>query len=436
MVQVYNTLMSNMDVINTDLTLGIVLLDLDFDRTPEVLVTKYARDVNVTFGNVDNEVADVDIYRIENDNLLYIDTLYNYNTIIYELGNILGLKTLEDGSKAWFNMSYKNRDTKVTSDTDYLFTLNGNKLEFQEVFGGDADENYRYFGEEMIFEEEAFIDDRDGSENIRYSFGDFASGFGKWEVVGNMKQAYCEDMKESSFNLYSDWLSHTEAYSKSYKLPLTDRMLSYNIAYLVDSFFLGSYNANTQYFEYRFLGDYAKPVIYLYPTVQTDISVKIDIDGSLTCTYPEYKDGWSVTANPDGTLINKADGREYSYLYWEGKGRANWNFSKGFVVKGTDTISFLQEKLEYLGLNARELNEFIVYWLPLMKDNKYNLISFQTTAYENNVKLEISPEPDNVLRVFMAYKPLGKYIEIPEQELNTFKRSGFTVVEWGGTEVK
>ena len=435
MLRVYNTLISNMDIINTGLTLGITLLDLDFDKTPEVLVTKYSTDINVTFGNEENEVADVDIYRIENNNLLYIDTLYNYHTVIYELGNILGLKTLEDGSNAWFNMSYKNRDTGITSDTDYLFTLNGNELKFQEVFGTDADGNYRYFGEPMVFTEETIILG-DLGETTFYSWGNYKQMRADWEIVGKAKQDYCEDMKETSFDLYSDWLSHTEAYEKSYKLPLTDRMLSYNIAYLVDSFYLGSYNSNKQYFEYRFLGDYAKPIIYLYPTVQTDISVQISLNGKLTCTYPEYNDGWNVTANPDGTLINKADGREYSYLYWEGKGNANWDFSKGFVVKGVDTIEFLQEKLEYLGLTARELNEFIVYWLPLMKDNKYNLITFQTTEYENNAKLYINPEPDSVLRVFMAYKALDKYVEIPRQQLSTFSRSGFTVVEWGGTEVK
>ncbi len=435
MVRVYNALISDMNTVNTDSTLGITLLDLDFDKSPEVLVTRYSTDADVDFGNVDNEVADVDIYRIENGNLAYIGTLYNYHTVVYELGNIIGLKTLEDGSKAWFNMSYKNRDTGITSDTDYLFTLKGNELKFQEVFGKDADGNYRYFGEPMVFTSETITRGELGEETV-YSWGDYKQMFGPWEIVGKAKQDYCKDMKETSFNLYSDWLSHTEAHTKSYKLDLSDRMLSYNIAYLVDSFYLGSYNSNKQYFEYRFLGDYAKPVIYLYPTTQTDVSVKLELQGKLTCTYPEYNNGWNVTANPDGTLINKADGREYSYLYWEGKGNSNWDLSKGFVVKGEDTVKFLQEKLEYLGLTARELNEFIVYWLPLMKDNRYNLITFQTAIYENNAKLHITPEPDSILRVFMAYKALDKYVGIPEQQLNTFNRSGFSVIEWGGTEIK
>jgi hypothetical protein len=438
MLHVYNTLMSNMDLLNTESTLGITLLDLDFDNTPEVLATGYSEISAPLYEGSDTEAADVDIYRIENENLIYIGTLYNYHTVIYELGNVIGLKSLEDGSKAWFNMSYKNRNTGEVSDTDYLFTLEGNELKFQEVFSKDKEGNYYYFGEPMVFEHSSFTDVIYGEETTitMLSWGNYKSRYATWELIGKIKQGYCEDMQNTTFNLYSDWLSHTDPNNKSYKLQLTERMLSYNAAYLVDSFYLGSYDANKQYFEYKFLGDYAKPVIYLYPTKQEDVSVKIELNGILTCSYPEYDDGWNVTAHPDGTLINKSDGREYSYLYWEGKGAADWDMSKGFVVKGSDTISFLQDKLEYLGLTARELNDFIVYWLPLMKDNKYNLITFQTDAYENNARLYITPKPDSVLRVFMAYKALDNYIEVPEQRLSTFNRSGFAAVEWGGTEVK
>lgn len=180
----------------------------------------------------------------------------------------------------------------------------------------------------------------------------------------------------------------------------------------------------------------AKPVIYLYPEKATEVSVKLDYNGDFTCTYPEYNHGWHVVASPDGSLINKADDQEYSYLFWEGKSDIEYDFSKGFVVKGGDTKEFLQEKLSYMGLTPKEYNEFIVYWLPLMKDNPYNLISFQNQTYIDNAKLTITPNPDSILRVFMAYKPLNKEIEIEEQKLEPFVRSGFTVVEWGGSEIK
>jgi hypothetical protein len=179
-----------------------------------------------------------------------------------------------------------------------------------------------------------------------------------------------------------------------------------------------------------------KPVIYLYPTSQQTVSVKLDYKGELTCTYPEYKDEWKVKAQPDGTLTNLADNREYSYLYWEGVSNNNkWDMSKGFVVKGTETEKFLQEKLEYLGLTPKEYNEFIVYWLPIMKGNKYNLITFAGEDYENIARLNITPKPDSILRIMMLFKPLSNPVKLEEQELKSFVRTGFTVVEWGGTEV-
>ena len=181
----------------------------------------------------------------------------------------------------------------------------------------------------------------------------------------------------------------------------------------------------------------AKPVIYLYPPIQEEISVKVDYDGDMTCTYPEYRNGWKVIANPNGTLINLMDQKEYSYLFWEGIPNNNsWDMSKGFVVAGKETKDFLQEKLTTMGLSPKEYNEFIVYWLPKMQGNKYNLITFANKEYDQRVKLTVNPKPNSVLRVFMVYKPLNEFIDIEPQDLQPFNRSGFSVIEWGGTEVQ
>ena len=184
-------------------------------------------------------------------------------------------------------------------------------------------------------------------------------------------------------------------------------------------------------------GDYMlyKPVIYLYPEEETEVSVALTLTGELTCTYPTYKDGWRVTASPDGTLTD-AKGQTYNYLYWEGETGVEFDFSEGFCVKGEDTAAFLEEELEDLGLTRREANEFIVYWLPLMEQNPYNIISFQTQNYTDAAKLTVSPTPDTVLRVFMAWKGTEEFMELTEQELTVPERVGFTVVEWGGTEVE
>ena len=177
-----------------------------------------------------------------------------------------------------------------------------------------------------------------------------------------------------------------------------------------------------------------KPVIYLYPETETEVRVRLDYDGVLTCTYPAYEDGWTVTAAPDGTLTDAA-GKTYSYLYWEGEGPADYDFSKGFCVRGEDTAAFLEEALARLGLTRREANEFIVYWLPRMQDNPWNLIAFQDGAYTEKARLEIEPAPDTLIRVFMAWLPLEERIELPPQPLPTPARTGFTVVEWGGAEI-
>ena len=178
-----------------------------------------------------------------------------------------------------------------------------------------------------------------------------------------------------------------------------------------------------------------KPVIYLYPEQEKEVSVRLDYDGKLTCTYPEYDNGWHVTAAPDGRITDE-NGQEYNYLYWEGETEQEYDFSEGFCVAGEDTAEFLEDALDRLGLTRREANEFIVYWLPRMEQNEYNLISFQSEAYTDHARLSIQPEPDTVIRVFMAYKPVENEQEIPEQTLAAPERSGFTVVEWGGCELR
>jgi hypothetical protein len=242
---------------------------------------------------------------------------------------------------------------------------------------------------------------------------------------------------EPAYNLFPGLEGQYVLYSENSWL-LNEENIVPGIRRLADAF----YNGDDEFFRtteiyYNNGGAMCKPVIYLYPAEPTDIRVRVDFPngGYFTFTYPEYNRGWHIRAYPGGTIINKADGLEYSYLYWSGRGRVNWDFSSGFVVRGSDTVEFLREKLAYLGLTPREYNEFIVYFAPLMQDNNYNLIAFQTTAYEESARLHVSPEPDSILRVFMAYIALENYMNIPAQELERFERTGFSVIEWGGGRV-
>ena len=179
----------------------------------------------------------------------------------------------------------------------------------------------------------------------------------------------------------------------------------------------------------------AKPVIYLYPETTTEVSVELTLDGELTTVYPAYDNGWHITAQPDGTLTDSS-GREYYCLYWEGQSDAGFDMSQGFCVPGSDTAVFLEDALAQLGLTEREANEFIIYWLPQLEANPYNRITFQTNAYTDAAQLSVSPAPDTVIRVFMVWQGLEVPTEIEPQILTAPGRTGFTVVEWGGSEIK
>lgn len=178
-----------------------------------------------------------------------------------------------------------------------------------------------------------------------------------------------------------------------------------------------------------------KPVIYLYPQEKTKITVKLELSGDMTTAYPAYRDGWTVIADTDGTLTDE-QGMEYSYLYWEGNSDMACDFSKGFCIRGADTAHFLEGVLSEMGLTRREANEFIVYWLPKMEKNEFNVISFQGKNYSDSARLTVTPKPDAVIRVNMAWYGTEQPVTIEPQTFDQTARNGFTVVEWGGRECK
>lgn len=184
-----------------------------------------------------------------------------------------------------------------------------------------------------------------------------------------------------------------------------------------------------------------KPVIYLYPEKPSEIKVKLSFDGVVTATYPVTENNsWTVKADATGE-ITTANGKKYHYLFWEGEAEmsevVNKNFENGFVVEGKNTAEFLETTLTKIGLNSKERNDFIVYWLPELNRNKYNFIYFLTNKeYDSFARLNVTPRPDQELRVFMIFKPIEEHVTIPEQKFNSFHREGFTLVDWGGCEIK
>lgn len=71
-----------------------------------------------------------------------------------------------------------------------------------------------------------------------------------------------------------------------------------------------------------------------------------------------------------------------------------------------------------------------------MENNNYNVSSFQSDVYQKQAKLVTNPAADTTIRVFMAWYPSDKNIQIKPQKLESPERHGFTVVEWGGTKTE
>ena len=186
--------------------------------------------------------------------------------------------------------------------------------------------------------------------------------------------------------------------------------------------------------------DTAKPVIYLYPQQTQKVRVQLDFDGKLTRTYPTYpQDGWTVTAQPDGTLTDE-QGRSYRYLFWEGVADDGWRLESGSFVKAEDARAFLEQSLSRLGLNELEQNDFISYWLPKLQANEESFVHFAAEQYTDRARLTVSPQPDSVLRVQMLMTGVDssnrqQLSALPKQQLQGFARKGFALVEWGGTDL-
>ena len=178
-----------------------------------------------------------------------------------------------------------------------------------------------------------------------------------------------------------------------------------------------------------------KPIIYFYPEQELDLNVRFVNEDKLLTTYPKYNGGWDIHLNKDGTFTTNDNNREYYALYYEAESNYECTFEEGFNVNKDNASTFLEEKMDYIGFNNKEVNEFIMYWLPILENNVNSLVYFEQTEERNEeCPLEFSTSPDSLIRVIMHVKKVNKEVNVKEQELKHYERVGFTVTEWGGIE--
>lgn len=187
-----------------------------------------------------------------------------------------------------------------------------------------------------------------------------------------------------------------------------------------------------------------KPVIYLYPEMEQDISVELLPKGEITFTYPEYKSGWNIVATPEG-VIKDESGKEYPYLFWEAEQKEltyleTENGLPGFIVQKQEVISFLEKQLTDIGLNDRESADFITFWGPILQKNEYVMVQFLIDEeYDSKIgSIETNPKMQTVKRVYILCTEIHSIEAAPNvlpQNFVPFERIGSTLVEWGGSEI-
>jgi len=181
-----------------------------------------------------------------------------------------------------------------------------------------------------------------------------------------------------------------------------------------------------------------KPVIYFYPEKDLDVTATIVPTGEFIFTYPAYENGWKGIAHPDGSI--SISGKTYPYLFWEATTTTGNPFSTlaGFYVTKENVTAFLEEKLTAIGLTAKEQTDFITYWGPRLASHErcavHFLLNSDCTVF---AELSVAPAPDHLNRVYIAWIPVNDLAtpDLAEQKLQFLDRSGFDVLEWGGSEL-
>jgi len=211
-----------------------------------------------------------------------------------------------------------------------------------------------------------------------------------------------------------------------------------------------------------FGGQIKKPAIYLYPEQETNINIKLDNKIKLEIDIPKYVQlkGWNVKAYPNGKIVDlqpeytncdklnstqfgleyaksACKNNDYPYVYWDGIQTAKPIPTKnqGWIVDKKDLPDFLAEKLEYVGFNKAEKEEFLRYWTKKLSNNdKYFIYFLQGKDVDDYLPMQVTPKPDSINRFYILAKPVNSTkADLQPQKLDKFKRKGFTLVEWGGS---
>lgn len=187
-----------------------------------------------------------------------------------------------------------------------------------------------------------------------------------------------------------------------------------------------------------------KPVIYLYPEEKTAVSVQINPVGELLYTWPKYEGEWKVIADTNGKLFHNE--KELNYLFWEAKNSfavEDFKSFKNCFVHRDNLEAYMESCLDKFGLTSMEKADFMTFWMPEMLQESYSWYDLRflyNSECEIFAKLNVDPNPQTIGRIYLVWRGLDlipdtmTVIEVPP--VPELVRNGFTLIEWGGLELK
>ena len=182
----------------------------------------------------------------------------------------------------------------------------------------------------------------------------------------------------------------------------------------------------------HFIWDFDGTLVDTYPNITSylqkalrDFGYEVsqtDILEQMLVTIPHAKKYYAELYSIDYEELNA----RYSYHDKAGAGNVSYPFP--------NVIEVLKRIRELGGKNYVFTNRGATVY-PMLE--RVGLIDeFDEIVSASDENFVSKPAPDSILRVFMAWQALDAPIEIEPQTLPTFERAGFTVVEWGGSEIK
>ncbi len=171
------------------------------------------------------------------------------------------------------------------------------------------------------------------------------------------------------------------------------------------------------------------PCVYLYPKEAGNVSVTLlPAEGTwLTSTDPEYRNGWTVWAEPNGLI----DG-QYKYLHYACEVFMDFQMDEGWAIEADKFFPWFEENLPKLGLNQTETTDFVEYWSKHLPYSPWYLVYPQyNDRVAGQIDIAIDPKPDSMLRLWFVIDKVEQPKLLITPEFKPFERSGFTVVEWG-----